>query len=114
MRGRIEREIEKDPTISFQKMLKELELFAVVDFKDIKDLTNFYSQTRVPFAHALVLRMTSSPSEIDDDFFLDYFGGEARGHNLEDRLEQRAIKDVQFTVRIIQKYLPWLNRRYNL
>jgi hypothetical protein len=109
-RGRIEIELEKEKKINFKIMLKELAL-TVIDSQDIEALNRYYDQTRIPFAHALVRRLTSTSSDLDDDWFADLFASNARGNSLEDRLENRAIKDVQFVVQIIKKYHPWLIRR---
>ncbi len=109
LRGQIQREAEKDRKITFSQMLQDLKSI-VIQEKDVEKLTDFYDQTRIPVAHALVRRMTSSPG--DSDEWSDQFS-DSSSYDLEERFGKRAIEDVQFTVQTIKKYLPWLIRRAN-
>ncbi|HTT20907.1 MAG TPA: hypothetical protein VMG82_18375 [Candidatus Sulfotelmatobacter sp.] len=111
LRGRVEREIEGDRHFGFSEMLKELQL-TVITPGDATKLREFYDQTRIPLAHALVRRPTSHLPGHEVDELDDLFSDLARRSSLEDRLEEGALIEVGFVIGIMKTYQPWLLRRY--
>jgi hypothetical protein len=108
MKARVEREVEGDKQMNFSQMLKQLEP-TVIEPNDKEKLTTFYQQTRIPLAHALVRRLTSTPDA--DPLLSDLFADMARSSDFEERFEKGSIRDLRFVVRIVKKYHPWLNLR---
>jgi hypothetical protein len=92
-------------------MLKELQL-TVIRPGDATKLREFYDQTRIPLAHALVRRLTSHLPGQEEGEVDDLFSDVARRSSLEDRLEDGAISEVGFVIQIMKTYQPWLLRRY--
>lgn len=113
-RGQIERETESDRQMGFAKMLDELQIPPLVlEPHDVQHLREFYERTRIPLAHGLVRRLTSS-AESEGDDLSDLFAALARSTGLEYRIEDGAIIAVEFVVRIMVKYRPWLLRRLSV
>src|SRR2546430_10690705 len=56
LKGQVERELEAQRELGFSKMLEELQP-TVIKPGDAKKLREFYEETRVPFAHALIRRL---------------------------------------------------------
>jgi hypothetical protein len=108
MYGMVERLLEEDRLVGFSAMLNELQPLVVTP-GDAAELRQFYDLTRIPVAHALVRRLTSKRPL--GDRLDDLFAGSARNRGLEDRLEDAALDEVEFVVRIMKKYRPWLLRR---
>ena len=108
LRGKSEREIEADRNLGFSQMVDELKL-TVLKPEDGAKLRTFYEETRIPLAHGLVRRLTGSVFGVEelDDIFAD----SARHSRFESRIEDGAIADIQFVVRILKTYQPWLLRR---
>jgi len=108
LKGRVERELEEDRQAGFHTMLEALQP-TVTTSEDTASLREFYNQTRIPLAHALVRRLVSPHNQVGDEID-DLLGFSHR--SLEDRFEDGAIDEVRFVVQIIKKYRPWLLRRY--
>jgi hypothetical protein len=113
LRGRVEREIEGDRNLGFSEMLKELQL-TVIRLEDATKLREFYEETRIPLAHALVHRLTPHLPGHEEAEVDDLFSDLARRSGLEDRLEDGALIEVGFVIQIMKTYQPWLLRRYAL
>jgi hypothetical protein len=109
-KAQVEKSFEEDKTLGFSSMLEALRM-TVVAPDDVEALQQFYEATRIPFAHGLVRRLTSSQDTSGE--FDNVFSLLSRGIGLEDRLENEAIDEIQFVVRIIKRYRPWLIRRYD-
>ncbi|MGB7555376.1 MAG: hypothetical protein WBM04_13465 [Candidatus Korobacteraceae bacterium] len=102
--GKVARELEGDKRAGFNAMLRDLEC-AVIAPNDVEKLRSFYSKTRIPLAHGLVRRLDRTPAA---DILEDLLGYRP---SIEERLEDEAIGEVRFVVRIIKKYRPWLVKR---
>ncbi|WP_263368396.1 hypothetical protein [Edaphobacter bradus] len=106
--GEVERELEGDRNNTFESMLTQLEP-AVITPSDAESMRTFYKSTRIPFAHGLVRRLGKESVE----FLEDHFSLLMRQGKLEGRLEEEALVEIEFVVGMLQRYRPWLIRRYN-
>ncbi len=106
--AKLEREAEEDRKLGFNAILDELRdakqpnsEALLLDSEDITKLKEFYKKTRIPFAHGLVRRLTS---KFDDEGISDLFALLARRFDLESRIEDEAVDEVSFVVKILKKY----------
>jgi len=104
-KAQVEREAEENRNLGFSAMRDEISP-AIISASDAQLMRRFYSDTRIPLAHALVRRF-ADPAP-DSDLLDNLFAPLARSFQLEDRLLNGAIGNISSVVRMLKTYRTFL------
>ena len=101
--GEIEKRIEEDRSMTFSKLIEILEKEKAIKKGDKKELGKFYKYVRIPLSHGLIRRFVVKHDK-GSRFIEKLLGTIDRFHNFEEVIEDFALDELEFILKIIRKY----------